>query len=87
MERFTVAELADMHFVYGVADGNAVEARRVYEERFPGREVPDRRLFQALHQRLRETGALRVSLHSIIVRSLLNSPWTRWGQGDGGRGR
>ena len=65
MERFTNAELADMHFVYGLADGNARQAQRLYEERFPHREVPDQRHFQRLHQRLRETGNLQASLKCI----------------------
>jgi hypothetical protein len=29
-------ELADMHFMYGLADGNAVVAHHLYQERYPG---------------------------------------------------
>lgn len=52
------AELAQMHFIYGLADGNAAEARRIYQERFPNREIPSERTFTRLHARLCETGTL-----------------------------
>jgi hypothetical protein len=38
-------DLADMHFMYGLADGNAVVARRLCQERYPGRRCPDRKTF------------------------------------------
>lgn len=53
---FTNEEYADMHLMYGAAWGNAVEARRLYAENFPGRRIPDRRVFQAVDARLRERG-------------------------------
>jgi hypothetical protein len=34
-------ELADMHFMYGLADSNVAVARRLYQERYPGRRSPD----------------------------------------------
>ena len=61
MARYTNAEMADMHYIYGLADGNALKAKRLYMERFPNRIVPDRKIFQSIHQRLRETGTLRRS--------------------------
>ena len=48
---FTFAEYADMHLMYGLASCNALEARRLYEERFP-----DRKTFDRVDRRLRETG-------------------------------
>jgi len=59
MNGYTNAEMADMHYMYGRADGNALEATRLYSERFPNRRVPNRKTFQSIHQRLRETGALK----------------------------
>lgn len=61
MNRYTNAEMTDMHFIYGLADGNSREARRLYLERFPNRNVPDRKTFQSIHQRLHETGSLKRS--------------------------
>lgn len=53
---FTNGEMADMHFCYGMANGSNLEARRLYRERFPNRRIPDRRIFEYIHRRLRETG-------------------------------
>lgn len=50
-----------MHFVYGLANGHAFEARRVYAERYPQREIPDARTFTNIHQRLHETGRVEKS--------------------------
>ncbi|EFN72812.1 hypothetical protein EAG_02637, partial [Camponotus floridanus] len=50
---YTNAEMTDMHFMYGLADGNSLRARRLYIERFPNRNVPDRKSFERIHQRLR----------------------------------
>ncbi|KAJ4448402.1 hypothetical protein ANN_10418 [Periplaneta americana] len=38
-------ELAEIHFMYGKADGNAALARRLYQERYPQRQCPDRKTF------------------------------------------
>ena len=34
--RFTYEELTDVHLAYGASYGNALVARRIYEERFSG---------------------------------------------------
>lgn len=52
------SELAQMHYIYGLADGNAALARRLYQERFPDRDIPTERTFARLHARLCETGSL-----------------------------
>ena len=59
MVRFTNEENADMHLIYGQANGNARLAARLYQDRFPNRHVPDHRYFANLHQRLRENGSFR----------------------------
>jgi hypothetical protein len=41
-----------MVLLYGEALGNAVEARRLYTERFPNRTIPDSRTFSATVQRV-----------------------------------
>ncbi|PSN45426.1 hypothetical protein C0J52_20837 [Blattella germanica] len=45
---YTNQELAEMHFMYGKADGNAALARRLYQERYPQRQCPDRKTFGLL---------------------------------------
>ena len=55
---FTHAEYANMVFVYGFCDGNALAACREHSLRFPNRTVPDSRAFASVYNKLRETGAL-----------------------------
>lgn len=56
MPRYTTAELADIHFVYGFCNGNSSESVREYGRRFPNRRCPDSRTFRRVHMRLRERG-------------------------------
>ncbi|KAK4874980.1 hypothetical protein RN001_014340 [Aquatica leii] len=46
------AEMTSMHYIYGLADRNALEARRLYTERFSDRIAPDRKTFEWIHRRL-----------------------------------
>ncbi|GFY65892.1 uncharacterized protein TNIN_137211 [Trichonephila inaurata madagascariensis] len=57
MISYTNQEMVDIHFIYGVADGNPLEARRLYGERFPSRRLLNRKTFECLHRRLGETGS------------------------------
>ncbi|KAJ8959430.1 hypothetical protein NQ318_022122 [Aromia moschata] len=45
---YTFIEYADMHLMYGLASCNALEARRLYRERFPNRTLQARRHFNGL---------------------------------------
>jgi hypothetical protein len=56
-------EYADIHFVYGFCDGNAAAAARDYQLRYPDRRHPERRVFEAVHRRLRETGSFKPRTH------------------------
>lgn len=58
MSSFTFEEYADIHYTYGLADGNGSKARRIYMEKYPTRKLPDARTFQRVHHRLRETGTV-----------------------------
>ena len=64
MERFTYKELADMHLMYGLAEGIVRAAARLYRKRYPQRDAPDRRMFSSLHLNLCEYGSLRGNRHS-----------------------
>lgn len=59
MEKYSNEEMADMHLVYGAANGNRAEARRLYAERFPNRRLPREKLSQKFHVRLKETGSFK----------------------------
>lgn len=56
MAQYLLSEYADMHFVYGLADGNARLAERLYAIRFPDRQHPSYKVFISLHNRIKETG-------------------------------
>lgn len=58
MVLFTNSEMADMHFMYGRANGNSLKAKRLYVERFPNRRPPHHTIFARLHERLCDTGSL-----------------------------
>ena len=53
---FSVAEYADMIYVYGFCEGNSVHAVAEYQRLFPNRRIPTRRVFTRVYQILRDTG-------------------------------
>ena len=55
---FTHAEYADMLFVYGFCNGNALATCRECSLWFHNRKVPDSRVFASAYNKLHETGAL-----------------------------
>ncbi|XP_066253696.1 uncharacterized protein, partial [Euwallacea similis] len=58
MLNYTNQEMANMVFVYGLADGKCLAARRIYMERFPNHQAPNHQTFKNLFQRLCDTGSL-----------------------------
>lgn len=63
MERYNFQEYADMLMAYGAANGNSLEASRIYAARFPQRQRhPCHRTFAGIHRRLRETGSVRTRM-------------------------
>lgn len=58
---YTNEELTDMHLMYGLAQGNGREARKLYHERFPNRRLPSHPTFASVDRRLRETGSFAIS--------------------------
>ena len=70
---FSHVEYCDVHFVYGICDGNAHAAVQEYQRRFPDQRIPSRSVFTRIHQTLRDTGSLpSVSLQSEreVVRTI-----------------
>jgi len=55
---FSVAEYADMIYMYGFSDGNSVHAVAEYQQRFPNHRLPTRRVFTGVYQTLRDRGSL-----------------------------
>lgn len=62
MNRYTNAELADIHFIYGLANGNGRAAVRLYGERYPTRRQPNHQTFARVHQSLAEHGSFRAMI-------------------------
>lgn len=65
MPVFSNVEMANMHFLYGLANGNALEARRMYAQRYPNNRLPCSDTFTKLHIRLQETGTFAKSKNII----------------------
>ncbi|GBN27983.1 hypothetical protein AVEN_264206-1 [Araneus ventricosus] len=63
MATYSNQEKADMHFMYGLANGNDLEAERLYRQRFLRRHVTDQKLFGRLHRYLCETGSFVTGMH------------------------
>ena len=55
---FSVAEYADMIYVYGFCDSNSVRAVAEYQQRFPNCRIPTQRVFTQVYQTLRDTSTL-----------------------------
>ena len=55
---FSVTEYADIIYVYGFCDGNSINAAAEYQQRFPNRRIPTRRVFTRVYLTLRDTGTL-----------------------------
>ncbi|KAI4473286.1 hypothetical protein M0804_015417 [Polistes exclamans] len=49
-------EYADMHYIYGLSNGNASFARDLYQRTYPRRNVPDRSVFVRIDTQLCKTG-------------------------------
>jgi predicted 3-demethylubiquinone-9 3-methyltransferase (glyoxalase superfamily) len=66
-EDYTFAEMVDIHFFYGRGNGNAHEARRLYQETFPNPRLPCSRTFSRIAQSLRETDVLRQMVSTLNI--------------------
>ena len=55
---FSVAEYADMIYVYSFCDINSVQAIAEYQQCFPNRRIPSQRVFTPVYQTLRDSGTL-----------------------------
>jgi len=55
---FSVAEYADMIYVYSFSDINSVHAIAKYQQRFLNRRIPTQRMFTQVYQTLRDTSTL-----------------------------
>nr|CAH7732610.1 unnamed protein product [Callosobruchus chinensis] len=68
--RYSSHDIADIHYIYGLCDGNANRAVREYVRRYPNRQTPHARTFIRIHHRLAENGIR----HPADERARLISP-------------
>ena len=84
---YTNQELAEMHFIYGLCNGNALESAHTYAERYPNRRHPLPRAFTGVHRRLCETGTFQIrreigsssreaDVENRVLREISNNPTT-----------
>ncbi|GFU75878.1 BMP-binding endothelial regulator protein [Trichonephila clavipes] len=64
MEFFTNTELADMHLIFGLEEGHAQAAERLYREKYPLKDASEHRMLANLHHNLCVFESLRGSRHS-----------------------
>lgn len=57
--------MEDIHYVYGLADGNATEAMNTYRERFPNYVLPYSRLLSNIHRHFSENGSFIKEHHKV----------------------
>ncbi|GBM96552.1 hypothetical protein AVEN_231631-1 [Araneus ventricosus] len=50
MVTYSNQEKADLHFMYGFANGNDLEAERLYRQHFPKSHVTDQKMFERFHR-------------------------------------
>ena len=55
---FSVAEYADMIYVYSFCDGNSINAIAEYQQHFPNLRIPTQRVFTWVYQTLWDTSTL-----------------------------
>ena len=51
-------EKAEMIFCYGLSNGSSRQAQRLYQEKYPERDLPHHSKFQKLYEQLCETGSI-----------------------------
>ena len=51
-----------------------LRAQRIYHQRFPNRRLPDRKTFESLHRRLRETGSVVRTRPEIALPRAVRTP-------------
>ncbi|GFX07671.1 hypothetical protein TNCV_4159401 [Trichonephila clavipes] len=61
MNCYMNAKLADIHFIYSLANGNERAAVQLYEERYPTRRPSNHGTFAWVHQNLMEHGSFRAT--------------------------
>ena len=73
---FAFEELVDMRLMYGQVQGNGLEARRLYLDRFLNRCLPSHPTFAKVNRRLPEAGSFAISNTCIGHSRSVHTPET-----------
>lgn len=66
MPFYPAEHLADIHYVYGICDGNSLQAVAEYRRRYPGRRIPHHSTFTDIHRQFREKGLGKIHRERAI---------------------
>ncbi|GFW74779.1 hypothetical protein TNCV_963541 [Trichonephila clavipes] len=69
MNRYTITDKADIHFLFGLANGNGRVGVWLYGERCPTRRLPNHQKFVTVHYNLAEQGSFRATIDDTPVNS------------------
>lgn len=73
MNRFNIAEMADMHFIYGLTNDNEEETWRFFHDRYSTRVIPCAEIFKTLHAILCKT-VTAPELEETILNAIDDDP-------------
>ncbi|KAJ4433205.1 hypothetical protein ANN_15462 [Periplaneta americana] len=74
-DMYSNQELAEIHFMYGKADGNAALARRLYQESYPQRQCTDRRTFEEILEAVNMTPSINTRRLALQVNVPHTTVW------------
>jgi len=66
---YSSSEITDIHFVYGLCNGNSRAAAREYRNKYPRRRAPNHKTFVDIHRQIAERGVATLSNHHSLRRS------------------
>ncbi|GFU80059.1 hypothetical protein TNCV_579391 [Trichonephila clavipes] len=69
INRYTNAEMAGIHFIYDLANGNERVAIRLYGKIYPTRWQPNHQRFTRMYQNLAEHESFRTTIDDTSVNS------------------
>ncbi|GFY10936.1 hypothetical protein TNCV_1124581 [Trichonephila clavipes] len=72
MNRYMNAELADIHFIYGLANENGRVSVQLCGERYPIRRQSNHQTIARVHQNLAEHGSFRDRFGDTLVNSKMD---------------
>ncbi|GFT37843.1 hypothetical protein TNCV_4129021 [Trichonephila clavipes] len=67
MKGYMNVELADIHFIYDLVNGNGLVTVQLYGERYSTRQQPNHQTFTRVYQNLVEHGSFRATIDDTSI--------------------